>query len=421
MAERRAAERRQGRGHPAGERLGHGARSWTGWPSASASTSPRRPHDTRTEFPPVSPAGRGGRGGRARGRSSTVLAGHFATQEAQARGHGLPPHPRGLARQGRAPGRDRSPPAPRARESPASSRRWTRRATSSCGVEGTRGPDPRGRRLLLSRAGTPDAPRHRLRQHQHRLRALGRDAVPRGTWRIATDWRRTADEYFVWLCTLIMRLHRRRGRRSTRSSSPPRCRAWCSTCASCRDRYFGTPPARRGQARLPPAAPSRGWTRARRSGPDRLVNTAGAFDRHGGNLIVVDFGTATTFDVVDDDGAYVGGVIAPGVNLSLEALHMAAAALPHVDVTKPQRVIGTNTVACMQSGIFWGYVGLVRGHLRPHPGRARPRRCASSEPAASPRCSGKGDVLFDRHRGRPHHARPDRDPPLQQGDGMTVQ
>ena len=96
-------------------------------------------------------------------------------------------------------------------------------------------------------------------------------------------------------------------------------------------------------------------------GPDRLVNTAGAYDRHGGDLIVVDFGTATTFDVVAHDGAYVGGVIAPGVNLSLEALHRAAAALPHVDVTKPQAVIGTNTVACMQSGVFWGYVGLIQG------------------------------------------------------------
>ncbi|MEP3033036.1 MAG: type III pantothenate kinase, partial [Pseudoruegeria sp.] len=78
-------------------------------------------------------------------------------------------------------------------------------------------------------------------------------------------------------------------------------------------------------------------------------------------LIVVDFGTATTFDVVDDDGAYIGGVISPGVNLSLQALHEAAAALPHVDVTKPERVVGTNTVACMQSGVFWGYVGLVNG------------------------------------------------------------
>ncbi len=74
------------------------------------------------------------------------------------------------------------------------------------------------------------------------------------------------------------------------------------------------------------------------------------------------FGTATTFDVVDIDGAYVGGAIAPGVNLSLEALHQAAAALPHIDVARPAQVIGTNTVACMQSGVYWGYVGLIRRH-----------------------------------------------------------
>ena len=96
-------------------------------------------------------------------------------------------------------------------------------------------------------------------------------------------------------------------------------------------------------------------------GPDRLVNTVSGFDTYGGNLIVVDFGTATTFDVVAEDGAYVGGVIAPGVNLSLEALHQGAAALPHVDISQPERVIGTNTVACIQSGVFWGYVGLIQG------------------------------------------------------------
>ena len=91
-----------------------------------------------------------------------------------------------------------------------------------------------------------------------------------------------------------------------------------------------------------------------------MVNTVAGYDLFGGDLILVDFGTATTFDVVDADGAYVGGAIAPGVNLSLQALHEAAAALPHVDIAKPQRVVGTNTVACMQSGVFWGYVGLVR-------------------------------------------------------------
>ncbi len=96
-------------------------------------------------------------------------------------------------------------------------------------------------------------------------------------------------------------------------------------------------------------------------GADRLVNTVGAFDRYGGNLIVVDFGTATTLDVVGHDGAYEGGVIAPGVNLSLKALHDAAAALPFIDVSRPERVVGTNTVACMQSGVYWGYIGLIEG------------------------------------------------------------
>ena len=99
-------------------------------------------------------------------------------------------------------------------------------------------------------------------------------------------------------------------------------------------------------------------------GPDRLVNAVAGYDRHGGNLILVDFGTATNFDVVDFDGAYVGGVIAPGANLSLEALHMAAAALPHVDIAKPAKTVGTNTIDCMQSGVYWGYVGLVEGIVR---------------------------------------------------------
>ncbi|MCI5086768.1 MAG: type III pantothenate kinase, partial [Rhodovulum sp.] len=129
-------------------------------------------------------------------------------------------------------------------------------------------------------------------------------------------------------------------------------------------------------------------------GPDRLVNTAGAYDRHGGDLVVVDFGTATTFDVVAEDGAYVGGVIAPGVNLSLEALHMAAAALPHVDITKPAKVIGQNTVDCMQSGVFWGYVGLIRGiTTRIREEYAKPMKVIGTGGLAP--LFATGDVLFD--------------------------
>jgi len=96
-------------------------------------------------------------------------------------------------------------------------------------------------------------------------------------------------------------------------------------------------------------------------GADRLVNTVSAHETYGGPLIVVDFGTATTFDVVAANGAYEGGVIAPGVNLSLEALQRAAAKLPRIDIGRPARVIGTNTVSAMQSGIYYGYASMIEG------------------------------------------------------------
>ena len=178
-----------------------------------------------------------------------------------------------------------------------------------------------------------------------------------GTWRTSTEWQRTADQYFVWLTTLME--HRGLTPDITDviiSSTVPRVVFNLRVLA---DRYFNCRPLVVGkpECRLPVQPRVDEGTQV---GPDRLVNTAGAYDRHGGNLIVVDFGTATTFDVVEDDGAYVGGIIAPGVNTSLEALHNAAAALPHVDITRPQRVVGTNTVACMQSGIWFGYIGLVK-------------------------------------------------------------
>ena len=88
-------------------------------------------------------------------------------------------------------------------------------------------------------------------------------------------------------------------------------------------------------------------------------------------MVIVDFGTATTFDVVNDEGSYCGGAIAPGINLSLEALHLAAAKLPRIAVEPPESVIGTSTISAMQSGVFWGYVGLIEGLGRPHPGGIR--------------------------------------------------
>ncbi|NRA98512.1 MAG: type III pantothenate kinase [Rhodobacteraceae bacterium] len=178
------------------------------------------------------------------------------------------------------------------------------------------------------------------------------------TLRTTTEHQRTADQYFVWFSTLL-RHNNLEGVTIDEviiSSTVPRVVFNLRVFA---DRYFQTRPLVVGKPECLLPSPPR-VDEGTQVGPDRLVNTAGAFDRHGGNLVVVDFGTATTFDVVADDGAYVGGVIAPGVNLSLEALHQAAAALPHVDVTKPQGVIGRNTVACMQSGVFWGYVGVVR-------------------------------------------------------------
>ncbi|MBT3396353.1 MAG: type III pantothenate kinase [Alphaproteobacteria bacterium] len=96
-------------------------------------------------------------------------------------------------------------------------------------------------------------------------------------------------------------------------------------------------------------------------GADRLVNAVAAHSRYGGPMVIVDFGTATTFDVVDRAGNYRGGVIAPGVGLSLEALHNAAAKLPKIEAEKPPGVIGKNTVDAMQSGIYWGYVSLIEG------------------------------------------------------------
>jgi type III pantothenate kinase len=98
-------------------------------------------------------------------------------------------------------------------------------------------------------------------------------------------------------------------------------------------------------------------------GADRLVNGVAAFARYGGPCIVVDFGTATTFDVISPKGEYLGGVIAPGLAISAEALFARAARLSRVDVKKPAKVVGTNTVAHMQSGLYYGYIGLVDGIL----------------------------------------------------------
>jgi type III pantothenate kinase len=97
------------------------------------------------------------------------------------------------------------------------------------------------------------------------------------------------------------------------------------------------------------------------AGADRLVNAIGAHVVYPGDLIVIDSGTATTFDVIAADGGFEGGVIAPGINLSMEALHAAAAKLPRVAIRRPERTIGRDTVGAMQAGVFWGYIALIEG------------------------------------------------------------
>jgi len=181
----------------------------------------------------------------------------------------------------------------------------------------------------------------------------------RGEWRAASDAKRTADEYGIWLTQLmaIEGLTRADITDSIVATVVPETlfslKALCRKYFSSEPMIIGDPAVEVGIGVLV-SAPDE-------VGADRLVNAAAAHWRYGGPLIVIDFGTATTFDVVDGEGNYFGGVIAPGINLSLDALHMAAAKLPRVAVQRPETVIGKRTVPAMMSGVYWGYVGLIEG------------------------------------------------------------
>jgi len=178
-------------------------------------------------------------------------------------------------------------------------------------------------------------------------------------WRCATEARRTADEYAVWL-TQLMAL---RGLQPSAISGAIlgsvvpgvtfNIRNLCRRHFACEPLVVGAAGVEIGIRALVDAPDE--------VGADRLVNTVAAGVSYTPPLIVVDFGTATTFDVVDLDGNYCGGVIAPGINLSLAALEQAAAKLHWVDVAQPSCVIGRDTASCMQSGIFYGYLGLIEG------------------------------------------------------------
>jgi len=191
--------------------------------------------------------------------------------------------------------------------------------------------------------------------------ALLEDGVVRGRWRIATDPRRTADEYAVWLLQLfaLEGFAKSDVTGVVIGTVVPRALHNLEVLAT---KYFGVAPlvAGEGAAAWPIALDVE---EPQNVGADRALNAIAAHALYEGDLIVVDFGTATTFDHVDFTGAYKGGIIAPGINLSLDALVSAAAKLPKVAIEAPESrsVIGRTTESQMHIGIYWGYVAMMEG------------------------------------------------------------
>ncbi len=180
----------------------------------------------------------------------------------------------------------------------------------------------------------------------------------RGTWRIRTDAQRTSDEYAVWLLTLLQHTGLKASDVSGAVIGTVVPAALYHLRRLIREWFEVEPLIARSTL---------DWgfeikvDNPAEVGADRLLNVLAAHRHYVGPLMVLDFGTATTFDVVDADGAYIGGVIAPGINLSIEALHTAAARLPRIGIGRPQAVIGRSTVPAMQSGLYWGYIGMIEG------------------------------------------------------------
>ncbi|MHA1567762.1 MAG: type III pantothenate kinase [Alphaproteobacteria bacterium] len=183
-----------------------------------------------------------------------------------------------------------------------------------------------------------------------------------GMWRTSTDAHRTADEYAVWLTQLMGLKNIGTGDITAAiiANVVPTARFELVTLV---ENYFHTQPLVIGDPGVQLGLENL-IARPEQAGADRLVNAVAAHQLHKGALIVIDFGTATTFDIVSGEGNYCGGVIAPGVNLSIEALCMASAQLPRVAIVRPEKVIGDATVSAMQSGIFWGYVSMVEGMVK---------------------------------------------------------
>jgi len=181
----------------------------------------------------------------------------------------------------------------------------------------------------------------------------------RGTWRLETNARRTADELAVWVTQFfaLEGLPREAINGVAIANVVPEATYNLNRLAR---HYFGCEPVVVGDPGIDLGVVAR-IKRPEEVGADRLVNAMAAARLYGGPLVVIDFGTATTFDVVDDSGNYCGGAICPGINLSLQALRLAAAKLPGINIRKPDVVIGQTTVEAMQSGVFWGYIGLIEG------------------------------------------------------------
>ena len=191
--------------------------------------------------------------------------------------------------------------------------------------------------------------------------ALVEDRTIKARWRIATDARRTADQYAVWLHQLLELEGYTRADVTAViiGTVVPRALHNLEVLAS---KYFHVEPMIAGQG-------SAAWPirldvdEPQNVGADRALNAIAAHAKHPGDLIVIDFGTATTFDVVDGEGAYRGGIIAPGINLSLDALVNAAAKLPRIAIEAPadSSVVGRTTQSQMTIGIYWGYVAMIEG------------------------------------------------------------
>ncbi len=181
----------------------------------------------------------------------------------------------------------------------------------------------------------------------------------RAQWRAVTKVSRTADEYAVWLNQLLAL----EGLSLKDLDAAIIATVVPAVLFDLRDmcrKYLKVEPMRVGDPALDLGAKP-DVDRPESIGADRLCNTVAAHAKYPGAVIVVDFGTATNFDIVAQNGAFSGSVIAPGANLSIEALHQAAALLPRVAINRAQKVIGRDTISSMQSGVYWGYVGLIGG------------------------------------------------------------